>query len=103
MRLELGDSVLNNGILPEGDNFSDEELSHFYTEESQDFWEAIARAFDSAASRWGAYPTSIRLGPESQQISAAQFYKSRAEEARTKNRRPESIVVTKAEYSMDVD
>lgn len=106
MRLELGDTIEDSGILPNGANFQDAELDYFYDQENDQFWPAVARAFESAAASWGAYPTYIKFGPESQSISAADFYAKKAEIARTKAGdagRPSSITLTKADYGLDPD
>jgi len=104
MRLELGDTQYESGILPpDGRNFSDSELTYFYEAEDNDFWSAVARAFDSAAAEWAAYPDSMHLGPEFQKIPAASFYAGRAEAIRTQQQKPGAITVSKAEYAMDID
>ena len=108
MRLELGDTRYEDGILPEGRNFSDEELDHFYSQEGS-FWSAVARAFEAAAAEWGRYPDSFRLGPEQQHISAAKLYADRAAYIRKEVvRRGASGVgsraITRADgYSDDID
>jgi hypothetical protein len=102
MRLELGDNSLEAGILPDGANFTDAELAYFYEAEGE-FWPAVARAFDAAAARWGMYPTQISMGPESQSLPAAAFYSQKAQDIRTKQRRPSSVTLTKADYGFEVD
>ena len=103
MRLELGDTVLEDGILPDKANFSDEELDYFYTQESNDFWPAVARAFDAAAVVWARYPEVYEMGPERQKVLASKYYASRAQAARTKNLAPGVYAVEKDEIAMDLD
>ena len=103
MRLELGDAVLEDGILPDKANFSDEELDYFYDQEDDDFWPAVARAFDAAAVVWARYPEVYHMGPEYQKISASKFYADRAQAARTKNLAPGVYAVEKDEIAMDLD
>jgi hypothetical protein len=103
MRLELGDTVLEDGILPDQANFSDEELDYFYTQEGDDFWLAIARAFDAAAVVWARYPEVYHMGPEYQKIPASQHFAQRAQAARTKNLAPGVYAVEKDEIAMDLD
>lgn len=103
MRLEMGDTEQENGILPEGKNFTDEELDYFYTQEGDDFWQAVARGFDAAAARWAVYPESFYLGPEHQKINASTFYSNRASEVRTKQLAPGVYAVSKDEIAIDVD
>jgi hypothetical protein len=101
MRLELGDTVEDEGILPDSRNFSDEELDYFYTDESDDFWNAVARAFDAASAVWSRYPESFHMGPEHQKIPAARYYMQRAQDARTRRQAPGMYDVEKVDYAMD--
>jgi len=103
MRLELGDNVLDDGILPESKNFSDAELDYFYSQEDNNFWAAIARAFDAASVVWARYPEVYHMGPEYQRIPASRFYADRAQMTRTKNLVPATYDVTKDEIAMDLD
>jgi hypothetical protein len=102
MRLEIGDIRHEDGILPEGRNFSDEELDHFYDQEDDDFWLAVGRTFDAAAAQWAPYPTSFRMGPEEQKMTATAYYSMRAKNARSIRQGPGVYVVEKSEYAMDV-
>jgi hypothetical protein len=103
MRLDLGDHVLEDGILPDSKNFSDEELDHFYDQEDDDYWNAVARAFDVAATIWARYPEVYHMAPEYQRIPASKYYAGRAEEARTRRMSPGTYDVTKDEIAMEVD
>jgi hypothetical protein len=103
MRLELGDTVLDSGILPDGVNFSDEELDHFYDQEDDDYWNAVARAFDAASAVWSRYPEVYHMGPEYQRIPAGKYYAARAQDARTRRLVPTAHDVTKGEIAMDLD
>ncbi len=103
MRLELGDQRQDpDGMLPAGRNFSNAELDHFYDQESDDLWLSIARAFDAAAAEWGQYPTEIRLGPETQKLTANAYFAGRARAIRTTRQKPGSASVKKTEYAIDV-
>ncbi len=102
MRLETGDNRIDpSGILPEGKNFSNEEFDFFYSEEGDDFWKAVARAFEAASARWSAYPSSISMGSESQSIPAADNYAQRAKDIRAQQVVPESVSVIKDDYGID--
>lgn len=103
MRRELGDTRLNDGILPEGRNFSDDELDYFYDQEDDDFWNAVARAFDAAAAEWARYPEAFHMGPEYQKIPSSSYFANRAQKIRTSRQRPGVYAVEKSEYAMDVD
>ena len=102
MRLEMGDTVQKDGILPDKRNFSDEELDHFYDQEDDDFWNAVARAFDAASAVWARFPESFHMGPEFQKIPAATYYARRAREIRTKRQEPGVYSVSKAEIGTEV-
>lgn len=104
MRREIGDTRLDpNGVLPEGRNLTDAELDYFYDQEDDDFWLAIARAFDAIAAEYARYPESFKMGPEEQKIPAATYYSSRAQEIRTGTLVPASFSVAKDEIAMDLD
>ncbi len=104
MRLEIGDQFIDpDGLLPRGKNFSNEELDHFYAQESDDFWAAIARAFEAAAASWSAYPSEVRLGPQSQKMTAAQWFTDKAKAIRTAHKKPSSASVSRVDYALDVD
>jgi hypothetical protein len=103
MRLDLSDNLVEpGGILPEGRNFEDEELDHWYSDESDDYWNAIGRAFDAAAVAWAKYPEVYHMGPELQKVLASKFYAMKAQEARTKRLVPTTHDVTKGEIAMDL-
>ena len=78
LRLEIGDTRFEDGILPEGRNFTDTELDYFYSQEGSDLSGATARAFEAAAAEWSRYPESFRLGPEQQTIKAADYFSQKA-------------------------
>ena len=104
MRLELGDHKVDpDGMLPEGNNFSDEELTHFYSQEGDDFWAAIARSFDAAAARWSAYPWEVWFGPERHRMKPAEYYAERASNIRTKSLKPTATHPAKEEYAITED
>ena len=104
MRLEIGDQFVDpDGFLPRGKNFSDEELDHFYSQESENFWAAIARAFEASAASWSAYPSEIRLGPQSQKMTAAQWFTDKAKAIRVAHKKPGSASISKVDYALDVD
>ena len=103
IRLEIGDNRINDGILPNGGNFTDSELDYFYSAEGDDFQLALARAFDAAAARWASFPDDVHLGPEFQTFSASKFYAQKAYDIRTKQQRPGSYAVDKAEIATETD
>ncbi len=85
IRLELGDNQADpGGMLPNGRNFSDEELTHFYTEEGSHFWRGVARAFEAASAVWAQEPVAYQLGPEKEQISTADKLAEKARKLRVR-------------------
>lgn len=78
IRLRLGDYQENDGILPGGKNFSDEELTHFYSEEGDHVYRAVALAMETAVSVWSAQPDSYKLGPESESQQTAAHFRQEA-------------------------
>lgn len=52
MRLEIGDTVQNSGVLPSGANYTDEELLHFFGQESSMLGGA-AHACEALSRTWG--------------------------------------------------
>jgi hypothetical protein len=102
VRLEIGDNRADPaGILPEGQNLSDKEIQHFLDAEGSDIWKAVARCFDVASAAWSAYPTELRLGPESQKISAAEYFAAKAVHARSQGGKPSSVPLSKVDYAME--
>lgn len=63
IRLEIGDtsSATDEGIKPNGTNFSDEELTHFYTAESSNLLAAAARACEVLARMWVRAGKSVTI------------------------------------------
>lgn len=80
LRLEIGDTVEEQGVRPNGRNFSDEELAIFNAEGS--VGRASARACEVLATEWSAYAGTQRLGPMSEARSQAEAYEKRAKHLR---------------------
>lgn len=84
IRFEIGDKLPEpQGMLPDGRNISNEEITHVYEEEG-DKWKAVARLFDAIAAEYAKVPTVYRLGPESEQISAYDYYTQLATKTRAR-------------------
>jgi hypothetical protein len=64
IRLEIGDGTFEQGVKPDGKNFTDAELQHFLDTEDDDEGRAAARALEIAALMWARVPDEHRLGPE---------------------------------------
>lgn len=61
VRLALGDTVLNSGVLPGGVNFSDVEVTYFYTAEGS-IKGATAAAAETLSRAW-ANQANTKAGP----------------------------------------
>ena len=83
IRLEIGDNVLLKGVKPEGANFTDEELTHFYTVEGGDasidpvqtqIGRASAKACETLAIIYAKEATMTKMGPTSDRWDTSKFY-----------------------------
>jgi hypothetical protein len=81
VRLELGDTVLNAGVRPDGSNLLDEEIRVWLTEESDDVSQTVARAASALANAW-TNVASITVGPRREELGAiAKAWADRAKES----------------------
>ena len=83
IRLEIGDNNENNGVRPSGANFTDEELTHFYTVEGGDasatpvqtyIGRAAAKACETLAIIYAKEQTATKMGPVSDSWDTSKFY-----------------------------
>lgn len=82
VRLEIGDKVAGSGPLPQGENFSDAEITLFLTEESNSVKLAAARCCDVLGREWSIM-VNTTMGPVKQEFSAvAKNWKEQAKELR---------------------
>lgn len=56
VRLLIGDTIENNGMKPNGANFSDDEIAYFLQAETNGPMRAAALACDTLAALWNTYP-----------------------------------------------
>lgn len=82
VRTEIGDTVLNDGILPNKVNFSNEEIEGYLSSEGDHVMRAVAHAFEVASRRWAIVPTESSLGPESRKRDTAGFFRAEAQRLR---------------------
>ncbi len=74
IRLFIGDKVENEGILPKGANFQDDEILSLYAKEANHQRRASAALLEAAAAQWSAHAGRYRLGPEDEEsLQSAQF------------------------------
>lgn len=84
LRLEIGDKTVDEGVLPEGKNFSDEELQVLLTRGGSDVERAAAFAFSILASAWATY-ADITIGPRREALSQiSSRFEKRSMEYRTR-------------------
>jgi hypothetical protein len=62
VRLNIGDTVENSGPRPDRRNFSDEEVDHFISTETEGITAATAFVFEILANEWAAYAISEKEG-----------------------------------------
>lgn len=84
VRLALGDTVQNSGVLPDGRNFSDSEIEAVLNECSDDVDAATFVFLKSLANAWGTF-VDITVGPRKEALSDIAFhYAKRASEMGSK-------------------
>lgn len=81
VRFEIGDTVEDAGVRPDGRNFSNAEIAYFLTQEVT-VGRAVARAAEVLAREWSSHPTEWKLGPEDQKVNAAEYWQGIAEAQR---------------------
>lgn len=69
VRLEIGDTLPNNGPRPMRRNFSDGEIGYFLTAEDDRLNGAVARAYEVLAGEWGSYAQSESNGDKRRDAS----------------------------------
>jgi hypothetical protein len=69
IRLEIGDNVQHQGVLPTGKNFTDAEIYFFWTDEGGNQFRAVAAACGTLARQW-ARMADITTGDVSRRNSA---------------------------------
>jgi hypothetical protein len=76
VRLELGDTVEGDGVLPDGGNFSDAEISHYLSQYDNSVAQVVAKLAGVLVSRWSSV-VDVSVGPRSESLSqvAAQWAK----------------------------
>lgn len=81
VRLELGDTVANAGVRPDGSNLTDEEIRIWLTDEANDISQTVARAAAALANVWTTV-ANITVGPRREDLgSIAKAWADRAKEA----------------------
>ncbi len=62
VRLNIGDTVENSGPRPDKRNYSDEEIDHFITIETDGTTAASALGFEILANEWASYTLTEKEG-----------------------------------------
>jgi hypothetical protein len=83
IRFEIGDDTENDGPLPSGGNFTDEELGALITREGS--WQAAAvAALRACANRWSRY-ADLQVGPRKESYSQiAASFRAQVEDAQSR-------------------
>ena len=68
VRLEIGDTTESAGVLPDGSNFSDEEITVYLTTYASDVPQAVNALAGVLARRW-ATVADVTVGPRSESLS----------------------------------
>jgi hypothetical protein len=67
VRLELGDTVQNAGVRPDGSNLQDDEILLWLSEEENDISRTVARACSALANMW-TNVANITVGPRREEL-----------------------------------
>ncbi len=68
VRLELGDNVYAAGVLPDGSNFSDQEITYYLGANDNDVTRTVG-ALASVLARRYAMVADVSVGPRSESLS----------------------------------
>ena len=79
IRRLIGDTVEDNGALPDGANFTDAEIAFFYENEGNHVQRGAAAGLEALAAAWAAHEGSYRMGPEDEESSSSAAFAARAE------------------------
>lgn len=74
VRQEIGDTVMDAGVKPDGSNFSDDEIAVWLDEEGDDVMKATARACETLSRLYTLSSKRIEVGPRKEE------YENRAAE-----------------------
>lgn len=82
VRLHIGDMVSGAGVLPDGRNFSDEEIAYVLVNEGNSIMGAVAACCEILANAWASV-ASVTVGPRREELShVSEMYHRRAVELR---------------------
>jgi hypothetical protein len=77
-RFEMGDAQENNGVMPQGRNFTDEQIAYLASKEGDHLGRLKAAMCEILAREWATEPTEYRMGPEAKLIKAADYWQLEA-------------------------
>lgn len=81
VRLELGDTIQNAGVRPDGSNLTDEELAVWLADEDDDIMNTVARACSALSNMW-TNVANLTVGPRREELGQiAQGWADRAAQA----------------------
>jgi len=70
VRLQIGDTTENDGVLPDGGNFTDEEIIYSLGENDGDVQATVSALSGVLARRWAA-AVDVTVGPRREALSQA--------------------------------
>jgi hypothetical protein len=82
IRRLVGDTVENDGPMPDGGNFTDAEIAFFYESEGNHVQRGAAAALEALANKWAAYAGRHRMGPEDEESLQSLQFSSQAQQLR---------------------
>ena len=85
VRRLIGDVTDGTDVLPTGENFADDEIAFFLTEEGDNIYRAAAAAFEALAAAWSSVAGSLRLGVETERQEQAAAYREQAKVLRDRH------------------
>jgi len=104
IRLEIGDtdSTTGRGVKPDGENFTDAEITYFYNQESTNVIRAAARACEVLARSWATVP-DWTVGPRHESAGqVAQRFTEMAKELRARIGRSGPVYLNRTDaYTSD--
>ena len=84
IRLQVGDTTEDDGVLPDGSNLSDEEIEVLLDQEDDDYLRATAAACELLARHW-ARVADIAVGPRREALSkVAESWRKQAKDMRAR-------------------
>lgn len=82
IRRLIGDTLDGSGPLPDGSNFTDDEIDAFYEDEGNHIQRAAAAGLEALANAWAAFEGRLREGPADEESLSSAAFAERAQRLR---------------------